>query len=197
MYNAGNKKDRQYGTLDQIRPDHVRRYLWAATVIPTGARVLDVACGCGYGSWLLHGAGLDVTSVDISEEALAYAKKHYQGPKYIQQRAEETKGEFDVLVSFETLEHLPSPVDLLRNVKAKLVIASVPNEEKYPFKKENFEGESYPHLRHYTPSEFEDLLARGGYELRKMFCQQDKTGYVTEGNDGMFLLGLASGPGLS
>ena len=190
-YEGGNKKDRQYGTLEQIRPDHVRRYLLAANVIPYGSETLDLACGCGYGSWLLHGAGLDVTSIDISSEALEYARKHYQGPKYIQQRAEDTKGEFDAFVTFETLEHIPDPVSLLKNVKAKILIASVPNEERYPFKKENFEGESYPHLRHYTPQEFRDLLSEGGYKVADMVCQKDKGGYFFPGSDGMFLIAIA------
>ena len=100
MYSPGDKKDRQYGTLDQIRPDHVRRYMWAATVLPPGATVLDLACGCGYGSWLLHSVGLGVTSIDASEEAIQYAQEHYPGPKYIRQRAEDTKDKFDAFVTF-------------------------------------------------------------------------------------------------
>ena len=191
MYSPGDKKDRQYGTLDQIRPDHVRRYMWAATVLPPGATVLDLACGCGYGSWLLHSVGLGVTSIDASEEAIQYAQEHYPGPKYIRQRAEDTKDKFDAFVTFETLEHLPDPAGLLRNVKADILIASVPNEKRYPFKKETFEGESFPHLRHYTPDEFESLLAEGGYKLAKMFSQEDKLGYISEGRDGMFLIGIA------
>ena len=190
-YEGGNKKDRQYGTLDGIRPDHKRRYFLAANVIPVGARVLDCACGCGYGSWLLHTAGLNVTSVDISAEAIDYARQWYDGPTYVCQSAEGTSGEYDALVTFETLEHLADPVRLLRNVKASLLIASVPNEERYPFKKETFEGESYPHLRHYTPQEFKQLLSDGGYEVVNMLCQKDKAGTVYQGTDGMFLIAVA------
>jgi SAM-dependent methyltransferase len=190
-YLAGKKKDRQYGTIDEIRPDHKRRYLYAANVLPVGMRVMDLACGCGYGSWLLHIAGLNVTAVDISEEAIEYAKEHYKGPNYLCQKAEETQGDFDALVTFETLEHLPDPSILLRNIKAKVLIASVPNEERYPFKKENFEGESYPHLRHYTPKEFEGLLYDSGYKVKSMLCQKDKLGYVYPGTDGMFLIAIA------
>lgn len=191
MYNGGNKKDRQYGTLDQIRADHVRRYLLAANIIPVRARTLDLACGCGYGSWLLHGAGLNVTSIDCAQEAIEYAQKWYQGPDYLCQRAEDTKGEYDAFVSFETLEHLPDPVGLLKSVRAKILIASVPNQELYPFKKENFEGESYPHLRHYTPKEFEELLQAGGYQIEQLCCQKDKDGLVFPGTDGMFLIAVA------
>lgn len=191
MYSAGNKKDRQYGRLEEIRPDHKRRYILAANVIPVGARVLDLACGCGYGSWILHVTGCKVTSVDISEEAIAYARENYDGPDYICQKAEETEGQWDAMVSFETLEHLPDPLILLRNVKAQVLVASVPNEERYPFKKENFEGESFPHLRHYTPAQFEDLLVSGGYKVANMLCQKDKLGTIYPGTDGMFLIAIA------
>jgi 2-polyprenyl-3-methyl-5-hydroxy-6-metoxy-1,4-benzoquinol methylase len=189
-YVAGKKKDRQYGKLSEIRPDHRRRYLYAANVLPPGSRVLDLACGCGYGSWILQIGGLNVKAIDVSEEAIEYAKEHYQGPQYFCGKAEDAKGEVDALVTFETLEHLPDPSILLRNVKAKVLIASVPNEERYPFKKENFEGETYPHLRHYTPKEFEGLLNDSGYQVKAMLCQKDKLGYVYPGTDGLFLIAI-------
>ena len=164
--------------------------MWAAGVLPPGAKVLDLACGCGYGSYLLHCAGLEVTSVDASLEAIEYAKEFYPGPKYLRQRAEDFSGEFEAFVSFETLEHLPDPASLLRSVNAQVLIASVPNEEHYPFKRENFEGETYPHLRHYTPAEFESLLSDGGYTVVKMSCQKDKNGYIFDGSDGIFMIAL-------
>jgi SAM-dependent methyltransferase len=190
-YQSGKKKDRQYGKLPEIRPDHRRRYLYAANVLPPGSRVLDLACGCGYGSWILHIGGLNVKAIDVSEEAIEYAKEHYEGPQYFCGKAEDAKGEVDALVTFETLEHLSDPAILLRNVKAKVLIASVPNEERYPFKKEKFEGETYPHLRHYTPKEFEGLLNDSGYQVKAMLCQKDKLGYVYPGTDGMFLIAIA------
>lgn len=177
---------RQYGPIEQIRRDHVRRYLLAAEILQK-KKVLDLACGCGYGSWLLHGAGNEVTGVDIEPEAIAYARKHYQGPEYRCESAEGFKGSFEAIVSFETLEHLDRP-EVVLAIEAPLIIASVPNEERYPFSKEKFAGDKYPHKRHYTPQEFEELLNSAGYEVTDKFCQKDKHGDIHPGSDGMFMI---------
>ena len=182
---------RQYGPLEKIRRDHVQRYLFAADRIQRGSTVLDLACGCGYGSWILHGAGNEVTGVDIEPEAIAYARKFYQGPEYWCEAAGEPQGHFDALVTFETLEHLDEPQIVFRSVEAPLVIASVPNEERYPFSPERFAGDKYPHKRHYTPWEFKELLETAGYREIEWFCQKDKHGDIHPGTDGMFLIAVA------
>lgn len=184
---------RQCGPIEQIREDHVNRYLFAAEYlqkeIPTGSRVLDIACGCGYGSWLLHGAGFVVTSVDISDEAISYAQKHYQGPTYLQKDCYEVEGNWDAVVSFETLEHLARPEVVLRNAKAPLLIASVPNENQYPFSPEAFKDDAYPHLRHYTPEQFREFLLDAGWSVKEKFCQKKKIpGDVEPGSNGIFLI---------
>ncbi len=194
MYEPGDKLDRQYGRLDEIRLDHVKRYLFAASRVG-GARLLDMACGCGYGSWLLHIGGNLVTSVDVCAEAIAYAKEHYPGPQYLCQRAEDTKGEFDVLVSFETIEHLPDPLKAFSGVRAKTLIASVPNEDYYPFDPKIFAGESFPHLRHYRPAEFESLLNDAGYKVIEWWCQKDKNGGFFRGVEGKFVIALCERDG--
>lgn len=191
MYEHSDKRDRQYGTLDQIRSDHIRRYMLAASLIPAGQRVLDLACGCGYGSWLMHAAGLNVMGIDVSEEAIDYAMRNYPGPHYLRESAENVKAEVDALVTFETLEHIQDPAALLRNVRAKILIASVPNEDVMPFRKEKFAEDAYPHLRHYTPAEFESLLSEGGYKVDRMCCQKDKHGMIIDGTEGMFLIAVA------
>lgn len=191
MYSPGDKKDRQWGSIDKIRPDHLKRYFFAANIFQR-EKVLDAACGIGYGSWILHGAGNEVTAVDICQEAIDYGKRYYQGPTYICQRAEEVKGEWDAFVSFETLEHLDSPGTLLRNVKAKALLASVPNENLNPFNPETFKGDEYPHKRHYTPEQFEELLESAGWKVKELFCQKDKLGDIYTGPDGIFTIAYAT-----
>lgn len=182
---------RQYGpTLNDIRPDHVARYEFAAQRL-RGKRVLDLACGCGYGSWILHEAGNDVTGVDISEEAIEYADRHYKGPAYACQDASQTTGTYDALVTFETLEHLDDPGCILR-MDAPLVIASVPNERNYPFRAGKFVNDKYPHKRHYTPEEFDALLDGAGLRVTERFCQPTKQGEIEEGTNGLFLIYIAN-----
>ncbi len=180
-------KTRQYGPLKDIRRDHVQRYLLASQQIQKGSKVLDLACGCGYGSWMLQQVGLEVTGVDIEPEAISYAEENYPGPKYLCMPAEEVKGKYDAIVSFETLEHLENPGAVLKAIEAPLVIASVPNEQHLPFSKKRFSGDKYPHRRHYTPPEFAELL---GHRKIEWFCQKDKGGDIHPGTEGIFVIAV-------
>ena len=115
---------------------HLERYEFAAQHL-SGNRVLDMACGCGYGTALLAERHPDkqVTGVDIDPEAIAYAQRHYRLPnlRYVCADAERFEAEsgFDSIVSLETIEHLPHPPRLIANYARLLaaggrVIASVP-----------------------------------------------------------------------
>ena len=184
--------ERQLGPLSDIRSDHLQRYLFAARRIPQGSTVLDLACGCGYGSWMMQNHGLKVTGVDISDEAIAYARANYAGPEYIQKDGSGIEGKWDYLVSFETLEHLEKPENILLSVQVKHVIASVPNEIHFPFSRYRSAGEIYPHRRHYTPEEFEDLLETTGHLVEEKFCQKSKwAGDIEPGVDGKYLIYIA------
>ena len=184
-------RTRQYGSLEQIRADHVKRYRFAASRIQKGASVLDIACGCGYGSRILHDARLKTTGIDISSEAIEYAIHNYNGPSYLQAKAEDLGDlSFDAVVSFETLEHLKEPEKLLAKIKTELLIASVPNEEKYPFWAERFAGDEYPHQRHYTPPQLHELLENAGYSILEWFTQKDRKGDIVPGMDGIFLIAI-------
>jgi len=130
---------------------------------------------------------MKVTGADIEPEAISYAEKNYPGPAYIRKAAEEIEGQYDAIVTFETLEHIYYPGSILKAIQAPLVIASVPNEERYKFLPKAFEGDKYPHLRHYTPTEFEQLLNGSGLMVVERFCQKDKHGDVEPGTDGVSL----------
>ena len=181
-------RDRQVGPLERIRADHVKRYLFAMLGMTKDETVLDLACGCGYGSFLMHGIGAKVTGIDIEPEAIAYCNKHYQGPEYICRRAEDTTGSWDKLVSFETLEHLENPLEVLKAIDVGIIIASVPNENAVHFNPDKFRNDKYPHRRHYTPEAFESLLTSAGFEIVDRHCQHDRAGEVFTGTNGMFLI---------
>lgn len=153
--------------------------------------MLDLACGCGYGSRILHDAGHEVVAVDIEPEAIKHAEKYFPGPAYMQGRAEVTAGSYDALVSFETLEHLDDPAAVLDAIRATTLIASVPNQELYPFDPARFGGDDYPHKRHYTPEEFTTLLEGAGYKVQERWCQRDKQGDMQRGTAGIFLIYVA------
>jgi ubiquinone/menaquinone biosynthesis C-methylase UbiE len=93
---------------------HLERYRFATSRIGTGATVLDAACGSGYGSGILAQRARRVVAVDLSSEALAYAREHYQLPNIEFARADLSEpiglpdGSCDAIVSFETIEHVPN-----------------------------------------------------------------------------------------
>lgn len=121
-----------------IVEEHLSRYRYSAG-FANGKTILDVACGTGYGSSLLREAGAHkVYGVDISHEAAAYAKNRYQHPdiKFLQgdcARLPFENKRFDVVVSFETLEHIVNSdafvVEVSRVIKDDgIFIVSTPNK---------------------------------------------------------------------
>ena len=178
-------------TTHSARPDHWKRYELASRY--ASGRVLDAACGCGYGSKILLQSAQLVIGVDSSAQAIHWADEHFQGPCFIQGKIEDEPwdGRFETVVSMETIEHLKDPKPALQAFRKACVgtlIASVPNEDCYPFKAENFARDESPHFRHYRPPEFEDLLKECGFKVTERFCQKDKLGEIHAGSDGMFMI---------
>src|SRR5690606_22309459 len=99
---------------------HMERYEFAAARL-TGMRVLDMACGCGYGSDRLAELNPDKTivGVDIDPAAIAFARAHYQRANVSSICADaETSSALHrcaTIVSLETIEHLPRPQALISN----------------------------------------------------------------------------------
>ena len=101
-----------------VRYQHLERYRWAAKFV-AGKRVLDVACGTGYGTALLANAGAaQVDGFDCSPEAVAFAKQTWALPNIsfgaaITDRLPVPDGSYDCYVSFETIEHVEDDDALL------------------------------------------------------------------------------------
>ena len=120
---------------------HLNRYLMAKPFCK-GKKVLDAACGAGYGSYLLKSWGADtVHGLDIDEVTIETAKQIFKSPNLfyaacnIEQLPFENN-EFDVVVSLETIEHLDDPEQFLKEIKRVLkpdgvVILSCPNDNYY------------------------------------------------------------------
>jgi 2-polyprenyl-3-methyl-5-hydroxy-6-metoxy-1,4-benzoquinol methylase len=181
-------------TAKQARPDHWKRYELASRY--ASGRVLDAACGCGYGSKMLLSSGQLVVGVDSNTSAINWAEEHFQGPYFIHGSIEEEPwtGRFETVVSLETIEHLRDPrvaLQAFRRACVGTLIASVPNEDHYPFIAENFARDDSPHFRHYRPMEFEELLKECGFKVTERFCQKDKQGEIHAGSDGMFIVVVA------
>ena len=172
--------ERQAGkNLGEIKPDHLARYVWAAKYLVLRAnvtRVLDIAAGVGYGSYVLAESGLVVTAVDIAQEAKAHSGKYFQHKDVTFHVADaldfDTSG-FDAIVSFETIEHLDRDGDFCKKLKAPVVLASVPNQDVLPFNKEDFPE----HKRHYTKADL-DRLFTGKVEYFTQYGKFDHASVV-------------------
>ncbi len=120
--------------------DHYSRYLFASQFLK-GKNVLDAACGVGYGTHFLKemGAG-SVTGVDISNDAIQYAKSKYSsdGLNFLCGDVKDVKNllkasRFDAVVSFETIEHIHHPEKFISEISELLApegifISSVPDD---------------------------------------------------------------------
>lgn len=144
--------------------EHYLRYLFASHYVK-GKTVLDLACGTGYGSYLLatKGKAKKIFSVDISPKAIQYAKKNYSDSKinYFVDKAELIENikdnSIDIFVSFETIEHIKKQDAFLKQVKRVMkddgiLIVSTPNTINYP------EGNHY-HVKELTLKQFNKLLS--------------------------------------
>ena len=142
---------------------HMTRYAFASSFIK-GKRVLDIACGSGYGVHYIAVQGAtQVVGVDADGKAIEYARKFHSNKsvQYIQADAHHVEeledSSFDVIVSFETIEHLKRPHNFLLELRRLLkpggqLFISCPNEYYIS------PWESKFHLHKFRFHEFRDLI---------------------------------------
>ena len=123
-----------------IRLEHLHRYLLARE-LARGRRILDVACGEGYGSDLLAEVADYVVGVDIIHEVVRHAQTRYRRPNLAFAAGDcaaipLTNASIDIVVSFETLEHHDQHRQMMQEIKRVLrpggvVIISSPDRREY------------------------------------------------------------------
>lgn len=100
--------------LHQVEKKSLERYRYARKYC-RGKKVLDAACGCGYGSYILSRVAKRVLALDYSKEAIDFANKWWlaKNIKYCCFNLNQdltTLGKFEAIVSLETVEHLKTPI---------------------------------------------------------------------------------------
>lgn len=113
--------------LNGMLLEHLARYYFSVEY--ANGRVLDIASGTGYGT-IPKAQRLvlkEIVVVDNDEETFRYARaKHYHSLiQYMKLNAEDTElpqklGQFDVILSFETLEHLSQEEIFMNNLYTML-----------------------------------------------------------------------------
>jgi ubiquinone/menaquinone biosynthesis C-methylase UbiE len=168
------------GIAGEIAHEHWHRYAFARRFC-AGKRVLDVACGEGYGSALLAGAATSVVGVDIDAGAVAHARASYAemaGVRFEEGSAASlpmADASVDVVVSFETIEHLPRSdqtrmVGEIARVLAAdgVLILSAPNPVEYSAAR-NYRNPFHQHEP--DRAELTSLLA-GAFPAQRWFRQR-------------------------
>ncbi len=143
---------------------HLVAYEWIAARV-AGGRVLDMACGEGYGSDVLADSALRVVGLDANPEAHEHARLRYTASNVTFERGlVETYGEsgsFDAVVFLQTIEHVFDPVAVLEHLRSLLrpggaVYVSTPNLLTLAAKGAEKSGNPW-HLKEYRAEEFRSL----------------------------------------
>jgi SAM-dependent methyltransferase len=168
------------GIAGEIAHEHWHRYAFARRYV-AGKRVLDVACGEGYGSALLAGVAAAVTGIDIDGGAIRHARASYSGVTNV--RFEEggaaalplPDASVDAVVSFETIEHLPRAdqprmiAEIARVLtRDGVLVLSAPNPLEYSAAR-NYRNPFHQHEP--DRSELQTLLD-GAFPIQRWFRQR-------------------------
>jgi ubiquinone/menaquinone biosynthesis C-methylase UbiE len=146
---------------DLIEAEHLVRYWWASE-LANGRRVLDAACGVGYGTAMLAAAGArEAVGLDIAQDIIDTANR--SAPLGVRFVAGDVRsipfddGSFDLVTCFETIEHVDDAGAVLAEIARVLAadgiaLVSSPNPDGY------VPGNPH-HVREYRAGELEELLS--------------------------------------
>lgn len=160
----------------QIAIEHLHRYALTYNFI-AGKDVLDIASGEGYGSSLMASVAKSITGVDIDPEAVKHASETYRKPnlRYLHGSATQipiASATMDVVVSFETIEHLNEHQLMMEEIKRVLrpdglVIISSPDKKFYTEQQSHYNDY---HCKELYFEEFEKLI-RSNFSSTRFYFQ--------------------------
>jgi SAM-dependent methyltransferase len=148
----------------EIAYDHLTRYRLAERYV-SGKSAIDLGCGAGYGTYSLAKVAHSIMGVDLSKEAVTHAAGSYQAPNLHFEVGNVGSlpykdGSFEAAVSFEVIEHLEHPEELVLEAKRLLkkdgvFVVSTPNKQTYS--NDRNRTNSY-HIKEMYHLEFQELL---------------------------------------
>jgi SAM-dependent methyltransferase len=143
---------------------HLAVYEWIGARV-AGARVIDMACGEGYGAEVLSRSAASVLGVDANPEAFEHAQLRYRRQNLSFERGMvEMHGEpgvYDAVVFLQTIEHVQDPAGVLGHFRRLLRpggVAYVSTPNLLTLAPPGAAKSDNPwHIREYRASEFDDL----------------------------------------
>jgi 2-polyprenyl-3-methyl-5-hydroxy-6-metoxy-1,4-benzoquinol methylase len=174
--------------------EHIARYEFSRQFAK--GRVLDIACGVGYGSEILLKNNPNITNyvgIDLDNETIRYAKENYNNEKttyYVDNAKNEDLykiyGTFNTIISFETIEHFDEDHIFIKNLydlleeDGTLIIST-------PFGR----GKDHPcaspfHVYQYKEEEFLEVLK--SFSEKTMYHQVDCSIEIPKENKKYYLM---------
>lgn len=152
----------------KLEIEHFQRYLSVKELV-RGRHVLDGACGEGYGSAILAETAASVVGIDIDAGAIERASEKYgniQNLKFVEASISDLHmiddKSIDVVISFETIEHVPVEVqksyldEVYRILKPDgFLVMSTPNKEIYS---DLYHYHNEFHIREFYKNEYVEFL---------------------------------------
>ncbi len=169
-----SNKERQAPTLiEESEPSHLARYKFALNFLNQSDTVLDIPCGSGYGSKLLASKKIKIFGVDIDYGAIKHAQEFFNSENisFLVGDMENLKKRFphndyfDIIISFEGIEHIKHPELFLEEIvrvlkpSGKFIISTPRKPHGSPY-----------HTIEYSLREFKSLLS-SRFVVNQMFGQ--------------------------
>lgn len=139
---------------------HLAVYEWIAARV-SGLKVVDLACGEGYGSAVLAASAAEVIGVDANPEAFAHAEAKYTGPNLTFRRelVEQFDEPVDAVVFLQTIEHIQDPDALVQNFAGIAPVSYISTPNLLTLAPEGAEKSDNPwHIKEYRLEEYRALL---------------------------------------
>jgi 2-polyprenyl-3-methyl-5-hydroxy-6-metoxy-1,4-benzoquinol methylase len=169
-----------YGRNDYLSPITIKRYhelLDKMEPYRKTNRLIDVGCGIGYFLEVAKERGWEVYGTEFTDEAVEICRNKgitmHKGPL----DSGNYEGlDFDVVTSFEVIEHINNPIEELNHFyellrKEGLVYVTTPNFNsllRYRLK-EKYNVIAYPeHLSYYTPKTLKKVFISTGFKTQKI-----------------------------
>lgn len=150
-----------YPNLKEVHKWGFWRYVKALDYIQKDYTVMDLGCGCGYGSHILSHKADEVIAIDNRDEVIRFAKKYHNKPN-INYKFKDVfllNEKVDLVVAFEVIEHIKNTKKVLKLISEltdRLILTvphiTCPKISKY-------------HYRHFSKTDIDKLLRNIGFVI--------------------------------